>query len=373
MRVSAVSLTLLFIAGCPARNTNDAGTDTGTTNDAWAYQAPDVLLVDAGFQACAMTSASAERLPTTLLFQVDTSGSMNCPAIPSGPCAVADPTPDPSDSRWDVFRVRVGEALSALPDTMRAGLMHYPDPATTCAPTAPEVPIAALSTSRMPMQSALMALTPESITPTHDAVLHGMALLTPRTGEQRFLVLATDGAASVCMGCDAGCSFTAQDADNEAMIAYVAEQRAAGIATYVIGVPGSQSFRRILSRMASAGGTAREGCSDAGPLYCHFDLTDTTLDFSTGLRDALGAIGESVVSCTYTIPPNPDGMFDPALVNVRLVDDAGVEEVIPQGATGWSYSSDMLRVELSDAVCERARALRTGRVDVLFGCPTVVL
>jgi Mg-chelatase subunit ChlD len=372
MRASAVSLSLLFLAGCPARNTADAGS-LADASDTRAFESPDVFLRDAGFEACAMTSASAQRLPTSLLFQLDTSGSMNCPAVPSGPCAVADPTPDPMDSRWDVFRVRVSDALDSLPDATRAGLMHYPDPATTCAPTTADVSIAPLTSTRMMMQTALTSLTPESITPTHDAVRHGIAQLAPRTDEQRFLVLATDGAASVCVGCDAACSFAAQDADNEAMIAFVAEQSAAGISTYVIGVPGSQSFRRILSRMASAGGTARADCSDAGPRYCHFDLTDASVDFSTALRDALTAISESVVSCTYTIPPNPDGMFDPELVNVRLVDDAGMEEVIPQGATGWSYSADMLRVELSDAVCERARGLRTGRVDVLFGCPTIIL
>ena len=105
-----------------------------------------------------------------------------------------------------------------------------------------------------------------------------------------------------------------------------------------------------IQSMASAAGTARADCSDAGPRYCHFDLTDETVDFSMALRDALLAIGRSVVSCTYTIPPNPDGVFDPSLINVRLVDDAGLEEVIPQGASGWSYSGDMLRVELSPAV-----------------------
>lgn len=372
MRASALSLSLLFVVGCPPRSTADAGSERDA-GDAWSYVDPDVPVRDAGFASCAMTSASADRLPTSLLFQFDTSGSMNCPAIPTGPCAVADPTSDPTDSRWDVFRGRVSEALEALPDVTRAGLMHYPDPATSCASTTADVPIAELTTTRSLIQGVLGGLVPESITPTHDAVRNGIAQLTSRMDEQRFLVLATDGAASVCLGCDAGCSFEARDADNEAMINYVAEQAAAGISTYVIGVPGSQGFRRILSRMASAAGTARADCSDAGPRYCHFDLTDETVDFSMALRDALLAIGRSVVSCTYTIPPNPDGVFDPSLINVRLVDDAGLEEVIPQGASGWSYSGDMLRVELSPAVCERARALRTGRVDVLFGCPTIIL
>ena len=373
MRAALLPLALLFAVGCPVRGGSDAGTPEDVIRDTRGVFSPDILLRDTGFEACAMTTATAEPLPATLLFQVDTSGSMNCPAIPSGPCAVDDPTADPNDSRWDVFRARLSETLDALPDSTRAGFMHYPDSSTSCAPTAPDVPIDMLSTSRALIQTALINLVPESITPTHDGVRHGMAQLARSMEANRFLVLATDGAASVCMGCDAGCSFDDQDRDNEAMIRYVEDQARMGIPTYILGVPGSQSFRSILSRMATAGGTARAGCSDSGPRYCHFDLTDASVDFSTGLREALGAIGESTLSCSYPIPPNPDGVFDPLLVNVRLVNEAGVEEVIPQGASGWSYSTDMLRIELSTSVCERARMVRGGRMDVLFGCPTIIL
>jgi len=373
MRAFALPLALLFAAGCPARGGSDAGMPEDVIRDTRVSMSPDVLLRDTGFEACGMTTATAEPLPATLLFQVDTSGSMNCPAIPSGPCAVADPTADLNDSRWDVFRARLSETLDALPDATRVGLMHYPDPRTTCAPTSPDVPIDVLSTSRAAIQTALLSLTPESITPTHDGVRNGMSQLARSMEANRYLVLATDGAASVCLGCDAGCSFDDQDRDNEAMIRYVEDQARMGIPTYILGVPGSQGFRTILSRMATAGGSARADCTDSGPRYCHFDLTDPSVDFSTGLREALSAIGESTLSCSYPIPPNPDGVFDPLLVNVRLVNDAGVEEVIPQGASGWSYSTDMLRIELNMAVCERARMLRRGRIDVLFGCPTIIL
>jgi hypothetical protein len=339
--------------------------DVGTRRDA--------SFADRGFEVCEVGSASAEPLPVTLMVQVDTSGSMNCLATERG-CAVDDPQPG---SRWDVFRGRLNEALGSLPDSARAGLMHYPAPESSCAPATPLVPIGPLSTSRAQIASAMDALTPTGITPTHDAVVHALEQLRAAEGEDRYLVLATDGQATVCVGCDPGCSFDALDADNEQMVETIRASAAMGIPTFVIGVPGSQGFRRILSRMASAGETERApGCSSEGPTYCHYDLTDESLDFATGLRDALASIGEAVLSCEYEIPPNPDGAFDPTLVNVRVVREDGAEEVVPRDPArhdGWDYSDDGARIVIHGEPCERARALRGGRIDVLFGCATLLI
>ena len=73
--------------------------------DARAREIPD-----SGFLACETTTAFADPLPATLLFTVDTSGSMNCPANDRS-CANAEPSPAPDDSRLDVFRGVLDEAL----------------------------------------------------------------------------------------------------------------------------------------------------------------------------------------------------------------------------------------------------------------------
>lgn len=371
----------LSITGCTEdpsrpRDGSTATLDGGGTTPSDAGPLPDRVIPDAGFgEVCEVATAYAEPLPATLMFQVDTSGSMNCGANDRG-CLTGDPTSTPDDSRWDVFRARVVEALATLPDSTRAGLMHYPRPGGSCPSETALVSIAPLSTSRTQIGTALGSLTPEGITPTHDAVENALAVLRADAGERPTLVLATDGAATVCFGCDPGCSFDAQDDDNEDMIDRIANAAAMGIPTYVIGVPGSQSFRGILSRMASAGGTARAGCSDSGPLYCHYDLTDPGLDFATGLRDALAAIGDAVISCEYEIPENPDGEFDEARVNVVVVDESSTEDTIPRDTTranGWDYSDDGTRIILHGAACDRAEALRGGRIDVQFGCPTLLI
>lgn len=353
--------------------------DRIATGDRDASAPTDARMVDAqprdfGFDACETTTAFAEPLPATLLFQVDTSGSMNCPADEAS-CLSGEPTPAPDDSRYDVFRQVLGEALTSLPDSSRVGLMHFPV-TFSCAENTTDVAIDELSTTRAPIGTALGSITPEGITPTHDAVAFALARLRARAEDNRYLVLATDGASTVCIGCDAACSFDELDDDNEDMIAAIAAAAAESIPTFVIGVPGSQSFRGILSRMASAAGTGRAGCSDAGPTYCHYDLTDPSLDFGVALRDALAAIGESVVSCEYPIPPNPDGTFDATKVNVRLTGDDGSESSIPRDpsrADGWDYSDAMDAIILHGPACDAAQSLESGRIDVLFGCPTILI
>ena len=77
----------------------DDGSDVGPTPDA---ERP----------VCETLSAQAEPVPATLLFQVDTSNSMNCP-VESPACLTDEPTPAPDDSRWDVFTAELRAALSA--------------------------------------------------------------------------------------------------------------------------------------------------------------------------------------------------------------------------------------------------------------------
>lgn len=333
---------------------------------------------DAGFVACETTTEHASPLPTTLLFNLDMSGSMNC-AVGTTSCGSTGPTPAPDDSRYDQLRIVLEEALTSLPDSTRVGIQRYPDGAR-CAEDGLVVELDTLDINRSLIDSTLRGMSPEAnaITPTHDAVVNALTRLRARTrDEARFQVLATDGAATVCLGCDTGCSFDQQDLDNEMLIERVrgaAEED--GIRTFVIGVPGSRSFQQILSRMASAAGTARPGCSDEGPNFCHFDLTDSGLDFSAALRQALAAIGNAVLSCEYEIPPNPDGSFDPTRVNVALTDQEGESVQIsrdPTRANGWDYSDDSSRIELHGDACTQARDAQGGRIDVLFGCPTILI
>jgi hypothetical protein len=159
----------------------------------------------------------------------------------------------------------------------------------------------------------------------------------------------------------------------------------AGVRTFVIGSPGSDSneagndTRAALSAMAEAGGTAFPGCSHDGPNFCHFDMTQEA-DFATALTEALAQISGQVLSCTYTIPAPPDGKdLDLEKVNVKLFSSAAVEpELIgqsPEGVActnGWQYSAGGTELELCGATCEQVKSLSGARVEIEFGCTTTV-
>ncbi len=113
----ARSLLVLLLTACSAGGPgpgtqHDAGSstlDAGPDHEVDAHR----FVPDAGFVACETASAFADPLPATLLLQVDTSGSMNCAATAAS-CAVGDPTPDPNDSRYDVFLAVPGDDLRPL-------------------------------------------------------------------------------------------------------------------------------------------------------------------------------------------------------------------------------------------------------------------
>ncbi|HSN98958.1 MAG TPA: hypothetical protein VLS89_11755 [Candidatus Nanopelagicales bacterium] len=93
----------------------------------------------------------------------------------------------------------------------------------------------------------------------------------------------------------------------------------------------------------------------------------------------------SQLSCEVAIPTPSDGTLDPALVNVRikssnveitLVKVSGASDCGPGG--GWYYDDPAAptKVMLCPASCDAARDEvgpgKDGRIEVLFGCETVV-
>ncbi len=330
-----------------------------------------------GIDACLSDTFGAEAAPATLLFQVDSSGSMNCAPNASG-CATAPPGPG---SRWEVFRAELESALGVLPSSASAGLMHYPTGTGTfqgnptgCIPQTPDVPIGSIATTEAQIVSALAAISPAGGTPTHDGINVALAQLAQaNTPGNKFLVLATDGQATFCAGCDLFCTSDELAADNEVLIDEVAAAAASGVRTFVLGAPGSEAYRTVLSRLAEAGDTkADAACSANGPVYCHYDMT-TSADFGAALADALAAIGSTVLSCVYDIPPQ-DGSFDASLVNVELT-SGGQTSTLARDEShtdGWDYSDDGLQIILYGPACDAAKAAQNGSVTILYGCPTIV-
>lgn len=85
--------------------------------------------------------------------------------------------------------------------------------------------------------------------------------------------------------------------------------------------------------------------------------------------------------CVYDIPPAPDGMaFDPMRVNVVHTPTSGVPATIPfvesfGGCTGqgWYYEGDAERILVCPNTCRLFEDDISGRVDIQFGCATILI
>jgi hypothetical protein len=157
------------------------------------------------------------------------------------------------------------------------------------------------------------------------------------------------------------------------------------IRTFVIGAPGSEQARSLLSDIAFEGGTARasqceHGGSDPDVGDCHFDMTGSS-DFARDLAAALEEISRTtVLACEYEVPENPDGGgVNLDEVNVTFTPGTGRRERIPKNDSGacdsvdgWQYSDDFAKIVLCGDVCDRVKADSEGKVSIELGCPTVV-
>jgi hypothetical protein len=112
----------------------------------------------------------------------------------------------------------------------------------------------------------------------------------------------------------------------------------------------------------------------------------TGADLSERLLGALKQIRERSVACAYNIPRPQKGAIDFGKVNVRTTTQAGAAEpayVTSAGQCkpdkgGWYYdpapsaTATPSRLVLCPATCDGLRADPGARVDLVFGCTTIV-
>ena len=351
-----------------------------------------------GTDTCAASKQEAELTPANLLFVIDKSGSMNCNP-PEGDealnarCANFPRKEDLSlPSKWDVTIDALTNALDSLAEqpNVGAGLMLFPVPERAPAQSSgrakscfvdgeADVTVGDLDTSnRSELGDVLDAVNPEGETPIVGATILGYKYLSEaiRDGDlegNHFVVLLTDGAET----CEPGQLSDLVNRD-------VPNARLWNIRTFVIGAPGSEQARSLLSQIAWEGGTASStSCSHGGARAdrgdCHFDMTEST-DLAADLNAALQEISRTkILSCEYAVPENPDGTgVDLNKVNVTFTPGGGDAERIPQTDgdcdtdDGWQYSPDFAKIRLCGGVCDRVQADAEGEVSIELGCPTVV-
>lgn len=388
----------LLLAAWPAcsESTEDAGTDTGS--DASGSGGNNSLDVDGTggtgsgtdsgstgansglggdgstpFEECVGNSAEPEANPAIIQILLDTSSSMQWSAVGSRLTKLED------------TRVALQAVLDTLPPTTAIGFSTYPNVSgrgNSCYDGDEGVLLELLgaddSEHREDLRRALDDAEPNGGTPTHMAYLRALELVeAANLPGQRYVLIITDGTPTYGLACS-GTGQSAVPTPGLVLEAAKAYQEK-GIRTFVVGSPGSEDALEPLSQLATSGGTARDGCSDLGPEYCHFDMTQSE-NFQEDLRRALVAIVGQALSCEYEVPEPPDGQFlDPDLVNVLFTDGDGRRHPLGKNAAGegcdegWYYSEDGTQVVLCDETCDLVRADTKARLDVVFGCETVTV
>lgn len=335
---------------------------------------------------CASASVQAELLPSNLLFVLDRSGSMNCNPPPTTGSEACEAKPERADmnspSKWEITRDALNSAFKALPSSASVGLSYFSNDDACGVNSTPSVALAKRDDAQLAaLEASLDQVRPNGGTPLVGATilaykhLHALALDHKLEGNS-FVVLLTDGQESD------QCSDPDQCSDAQACTDLLTERevpKAAGpgadIRTFVIGAPGSEPARAVLSQIALKGGTAPAGC-DAAAGECHFDMTRQS-NFGSALTRALTAITNTASNCELPLPKPEKMKLDPMRVNVVYTPgDGSPARVIPQDtrsgcdkADGWQYSADASKIQLCGEICSNVRTDASARLDVVLGCP----
>jgi hypothetical protein len=237
----------------------------------------------------------------------------------------------------------------------------------------PATPIEELPGARPRFLATLLSRFPVGATPMQPAVQgaidHLEKHLLANPGRKGALVLVSDGVPGE--GCNGGNSIPGVAAELAA-----AFQRNPSIRTYVIGVFAARDVpmaQMTLGQLASAGGTNTA------------IVVDADADLPQRLLGALGEVRKAALSCEYKIPSPTGGAIDFSKVNLRYT-DAGSSELLPYVESadrcdpvrgGWYYDvpparGTPTRVITCDASCGRFKASKTGKVDLVFGCVTII-
>jgi hypothetical protein len=375
---------------CPTKPAGASGGATGSGGSGNTPLPGRVCAELAGQRSCNATSYVSEQIPTSILFVVDRSGSMECNAPPVQTVANCNSNvkrADPSrPSRWEITVDALNETFTGFADSHIAlGLSLFSSNGMCGVESKPEV---ALAPPRPAQLTALSAALDETAPAGGTPIVGGVITAYHHLHEEahapgnRYVVLITDGEESCGTKGD-----PTDDADIEAarkrlLETEVKKARDANIRTYVIGSPGSEGARGFLSELAFLGGTSRTaGCVHGDPAKgnCHFDLSGEA-DFAKVLKDTLATIGGKAFTCEFRVPTGKgEG------VNVQWTHPNGGattcfrQDPAPcdDGANGWQFAKDAAgkedpsRVVLCGEACESVKAEPAAKVDIVLGCDVV--
>jgi hypothetical protein len=302
--------------------------------------------------------------PPNIYFVLDRSGSMT------------------DSNKWTTIRQVIAQVIADLGPRARFAAAVFPNPATDVCTVGGQVMPLTLGNAPAGTYGSTVTLFTEATnvdanggTPTAATLSALLPILTALPGKT-YVILATDGGpncndditcdASACTtniegACplDAGVSccdgYPDECLDTEATVTAVNTIAAAGVPTYVVGVPGSGPYTGVLDQMALAGGTARP----TAPYYYAVSSTDQA-DFASTLSTVAAQV---TATCTLVLSAPPP---DPTRVNLYL-DGTLVPE---DPANGWTLSGST--VTLEGTTCTEVLSGAALSLRIVAGCPTVL-
>ncbi|HEX7479280.1 MAG TPA: vWA domain-containing protein [Polyangiales bacterium] len=362
---------------------------------------------------CKAQAYQSEKLPASVLFLVDRSGSMACnppPTQDSAACEMANaPANSMMPSKWQITTdalKKVFDNLVAQKSTASVGLSFFSNDNVCGVQSMPAVGVNPLSVPQVSsLKGSLDLTTPSGGTPMVGGMVLSYAYLhqeatqpatgctTPLCGAHgnRYVVVLTDGAdscvpdpnkpedaadAKLCTGAGSCTNYLVQKAAPDAL--------SANIKTYVIGAPGSESARGYLSALAYAGGTAKNATCNHDPKSaagdCHFDMATST-DFAGDLTKALTNISGAALGCDFAVPQTQNKVDKDNVAVQYSPGGKGTPTCFAYdnkpcdgGADGWQFAKksdgtdDHTHIVICGKSCNTIRADVAAKVDVVLGC-----
>jgi len=356
---------------------------------------PDACADLGGLEQCGGASVKAELKTVNLLIVIDKSGSMT------------DEPEGFETDKWSAMKEALETVLGSVNERVHLGLALYPYslgtpiPLDVCTDNCCEVPIGTdavvvdigpPTVSGPAILTKLSETSPGGGTPTAKALKGAFDYFTNGLGATleggKYVLLATDGGPNcnpngACGGdectpnldgwcddngncCDdsVNCCEGAGEycVDESGVTEQIEALAGAGIATFVVGIPGTDAYADYLDAFALSGGVPNtSGDRDYFAVSASAGvsgLVDVFTDITTDL----------VTSCEIALETKPQ-----VLDSVNVAVDC---QVIPQegdDGSGWEYDQvpDPSSVILTGSACENLKENGASRIDVIYGCPTV--
>jgi hypothetical protein len=372
-----------------------AGGSIGTTGAGGSFLfeggLPDGADYDAG-DACGQSSVQASNKVVNILLVIDKSGSMT--TTPTGF----------STDKWTAMKTALSGALDQVKGGISFGLELFPNNLTTpiardCTSDCWDIPpgdsavLVAVGpgTTTVPQILAKLEIAPAGGTPTAAALKSAADYFTTGAGKSltgdKYVLLATDGGpngngsiscdATTCTAnidrntfatnyCDANIvpDGNKNCLDDKGSVDQISAMAAAGIKTFVIGIPGTEFplYISTLDAMAAASGVP---ASTTSPKYYAVSASGGV----AGLEQVFETITKQLItSCRQQLQSNPP---DSMLLNV-YVDG----KLVTRGATdGWTLdtSTSPPTVVIQGMTCTNLQMNGASSIQILYGCPSIIV